>query len=96
MKRLIIVLLSVLFLSTSLPVQAADTSVAVAQQSVINVNAASIEQLQELPGIGQVTAERIVAYRDRVGSFTQVDQLVQVKGIGAKTLEKIRDQIVLQ
>lgn len=95
MKRLIVVLLSVLFLSTSLPALAADTSAAVAQQTVININAASAEQLQALPGIGQVTAGRIIAYRDQNGPFSAVDQLVQVKGIGAKTLEKIRDRLVL-
>lgn len=60
---------------------------------VIDLNSATAEELQTVNGIGPVMAERIVAYRTQVGRFTSVDQLLNVKGIGAKTLAKIRDAV---
>jgi competence protein ComEA len=61
----------------------------------INVNSASVEQLQELPGVGPVTAERIVAYRDKT-PFSTPEQLMEVKGIGAKTFAKMKDFIAVE
>ncbi|RMF44202.1 MAG: helix-hairpin-helix domain-containing protein, partial [Deltaproteobacteria bacterium] len=55
----------------------------------ININTADFGQLVKLPGIGKVTAERIVAYRQANGPFASVDDLVKVKGVGKKTLEKL-------
>ncbi|SDD95441.1 ComEA family DNA-binding protein [Desulfuromonas thiophila] len=62
----------------------------------VNINSATIVQLQEIKGIGEKTAEKIVAYREQHGAFTSVDQLCQVQGIGAKSLEKIAPQVCLQ
>ena len=62
----------------------------------VDLNAASPEQLDTLPGIGPALAARIVAYRDEHGPFTEVEQLNKVKGIGARTLEKLRPLLVLQ
>jgi competence protein ComEA len=59
----------------------------------VNVNTASSKDLQRLPEIGKVTAERIIEYRTTVKPFTSPEDLLKVKGIGAKTLDKIRDQI---
>ncbi len=56
----------------------------------ININAATRDQLESLPGIGPVYAERIVKYRQTVGKFKSVDDLVKIKGIGEKRLEKIK------
>jgi len=61
----------------------------------INVNTATVEQLQQLPGIGPVTAQYIVAAR-RDKPFTSVADLDRVKGIGPKTLDKIRPFVVLE
>ncbi len=55
----------------------------------ININTAPVEQLTELPGIGEVIAQRIVEYRKN-NPFTTVDQITDVQGIGAATLEKLR------
>lgn len=55
----------------------------------IDLNAASIEQLDRLPSIGEKMAKRIVEYRSVNGPFQTVQQLLQVKGIGAVRLEKI-------
>jgi len=60
----------------------------------IDLNTATIAQLVELKGIGEKTAEKIVAYR-KIHQFKSVDELVNVKGVGTKTLDKIRDQITV-
>ena len=62
----------------------------------VDLNAANAEQLDPLPGIGPALAARIVAYRDEHGPFTEIEQLNKVKGIGARTLEKLRPHLVLQ
>lgn len=56
----------------------------------INLTTASAEQLQQVPGIGKVLADRIIAYRTLYG-FNSVDDLINITGIGQKTLEKIRE-----
>jgi competence protein ComEA len=58
--------------------------------SPINLNTASSEQLQEVPGIGPSTAEKIIEYRHEHGGFGSVDELRAVKGIGPKKLEKMK------
>ena len=58
--------------------------------ALLNINTASAEELQTLPNIGERMAQRIVDYRTQHGKFDRVDALQNVKGIGAKTLEKLR------
>lgn len=62
----------------------------------MNLNAANARQLQQLSGIGPVLADRIVTYRQTNGPFTSVDDLVEVSGIGSKTLEDIRDMLYVE
>jgi competence protein ComEA len=57
---------------------------------VINLNTATAQQLDALPGVGPVTAEKIVAWRSAHGKFTSVDQLGEVDGIGPGRLQKLR------
>lgn len=59
----------------------------------ININTADATKLQEIPGIGPVTAEKIISYRESNGYFSSVDQIKNVSGIGDKTYEKIKDII---
>jgi comEA protein len=63
------------------------------QPHSININTASKEQLQKLPGIGETYADRIVMYRDNNGPYASVDELKNVKGIGKRTLERLRPYI---
>lgn len=63
--------------------------------ALINVNSASVDKLQELPGIGPAYASRIVEWRSENGPFTSKDQLIEIKGIGEKRLETIRPLITL-
>ncbi len=62
----------------------------------VNLNTASVQELIELPGIGEVLAVRIVAYREEHGPFQSLDALKQVSGIGDKLVEKIRDLVGLE
>lgn len=55
----------------------------------ININSATKQQLMQLPGIGEATAERIILYREEHGPFSSVQQLMEVKGIGKKKLERL-------
>jgi len=58
--------------------------------AVVDLNAATVEQLDALPGVGPVTAAAIVAWRQTHGRFTSVDQLADVDGIGPARLDKLR------
>jgi competence protein ComEA len=69
--------------STSRPARGAPTA-------LINLNTATVQQLDTLPGVGPVRAAAIVAWRDANGKFTSVDQLGEVDGIGPGRLEKLR------
>lgn len=62
----------------------------------VNVNAATAEELEALPGIGPVLARRIVDHRARQGPFQRLEDLLQVEGIGPKLLEKIRHLIMVE
>jgi competence protein ComEA len=62
---------------------------------VVDVNRASQEELTSLKGIGPVLARNIVEYRQKNGPFRSVEDLLQVKGIGAKKLEGLRDSVTL-
>ena len=69
------------------------TGNASAPDGLVDLNTATAEQLDTLPGIGPVTAAAIVAWRDANGQFTSVDQLGDVDGIGPARLEKLRDHV---
>ena len=61
----------------------------------ININTASVEEFMALPGIGEVLAERIVAYRAEHGDFKALESLMYVEGIGEKRMEDILDLITI-
>lgn len=61
-----------------------------------DLNQASMEELEKIPGIGPALAKRILDWRKAHGPFEKPEDLLQVKGIGAKTLEKIQPFIYIQ
>ena len=61
--------------------------------SPVNLNSASVAQLQTLPGIGASTAQRIVEYRQKNGAFKKIEELMNVKGIGEKSFLKLKPLI---
>src|ERR1700726_3456780 len=61
----------------------------------INLNTASSEELQQVPGIGPVTAEKILQMRKSYGAFKSVDDLLAIRGIGKKRLEKMRKYLTV-
>ena len=61
--------------------------------SRININTAGSEDLQQLDGIGPVTAEKIIEYRNSNGKFRTIEDIKNVSGIGEKTFEKLKDHI---
>ena len=63
--------------------------------SKLNINSASQEELMLLPGIGETLAKRIVEYREKIGTFTSLDQLLEVSGIGTVKLNAIIEYLTL-
>lgn len=61
----------------------------------LNLNQATAEQLDALPGVGPVTAQAILSWRDENGRFSSVDELLDVKGIGDTTLAELRDLVTV-
>ena len=64
-------------------------------QAVVNINTATVEQLETLNGIGPAKAEAIVEYRKKNGNFKTVDDLNNVPGIGDKTMAKLRPDLTV-
>ena len=62
----------------------------------VNINTATAQQLQSVKGIGPQTAEKIIAYRTTHGKFSSVEQLSDIKGIGASSLAKMSNQLCVQ
>lgn len=59
----------------------------------VNINKATVEELQRLPGIGASTAYKIVEYREKNGKFKNLDEIKNIKGIGESRYEEIKDDI---
>ena len=66
-----------------------------ASGSGVSLNSATAEELTELKGVGEVTAQAIVAYREEHGGFKDVEELLEVSGIGPAKLEQLKDQVQL-
>nr|WP_245573400.1 ComEA family DNA-binding protein [Amycolatopsis benzoatilytica] len=80
-------------LAVGIPAAQAAPAGAGAAASKIDLNAATAEQLDTLPGVGEVTARRIVDWRTQHGGFSSVEQLRDVDGIGESKFQKLREQV---
>lgn len=61
----------------------------------VNLNTATAEQLESLPGIGPVAAKNILEYRKKVGKFNRIEEIINVKGVGEKKFLKIKDRLTV-
>lgn len=76
------------------PAPAGAAGAAGAPAGPVHLNTASLEQLETIPGVGPVTAQRIIDFREQNGPFRSVDELDAVSGIGPKRLEQLRELVV--
>ena len=67
-----------------------------AEEEKININTADADLLTQLPGIGEVLAQRIIDYLNQNGPFADISDIMDVSGIGPSVFEKIKDIIVLE
>ena len=75
---------------------AAHRATAAEKSARVCLNTAAKEELLALPGVGEKTAERILAYRDMYGKFVTVEQLLDVEGIGEGLLEQLRPYVYVE
>jgi competence protein ComEA len=61
----------------------------------VNLNTATLEQLQTLPGVGPAIAKSIVEYRTKVGKFSKIEDILNVKGIGEKKYQQMKDRLTI-
>ncbi len=61
----------------------------------VNINTATAEQLQTLPGVGPALAKAIIDHRTKNGKFNKVEELLNVKGVGEKKFQKMKDRLVV-
>jgi competence protein ComEA len=64
-------------------------------QDLVNINSATLEELDALPGIGPTTAQKIIDYRDENGPFSVIEDIMNVSGIGPATFEDIQELITV-
>ncbi len=69
---------------------------AIQPEEPININTATVEELTELPRIGEVTATRIVKWREENGPFASTEELMNVQGIGERVYERIRPHVTVE
>jgi competence ComEA-like helix-hairpin-helix protein len=73
----------------------ADQQMGTAQQGMVDINTASVQELQTVPGIDQTLAQNIVSYRDVNGPFASVDDLSKVQGMDQQKLDSIRSSVMV-
>jgi len=66
-----------------------------ASDTKIDINTASAKELMKLPGIGKITAESIIKYRQNIKKFSSIEDLMKIKGLGKKKFKKIKDLITI-
>ncbi|MCL2576628.1 MAG: helix-hairpin-helix domain-containing protein [Defluviitaleaceae bacterium] len=63
---------------------------------LININTATLTELQTLPGIGSVRAESIISFRETHGNFSNIEELINISGIGPSIMERLRDRVTVE
>ena len=65
------------------------------KSSLVNINKADLKELESIPGVGPATAKNIIEYREKYGGFADINEIKNVKRIGDKTYEKLKDHITV-
>ena len=86
---LVVVLVFTVFMALQLQAEVISTD------EKININTASVKELQELPQIGEKVAQRIIDFREKEGKFEKIEELMKVNGIGEKTFDKLKELITV-
>ncbi|MDO9515428.1 MAG: helix-hairpin-helix domain-containing protein [Syntrophales bacterium] len=89
-KKILVLFVAALFVMSVVPMALAE------QGEKININTASVQQLCNLKRVGPAYAERIVQCRETNGPFAKAEDIMKVKGIGAKTYEANKDIITVE
>ena len=96
MKRIALVVLTLLsFGAGTAAAQESGKAPATSSTQMVNLNSATVPQLEALPGIGRSTAEKIVEYRQKSGGFKKVEDLMNVQGIGEKSFLKLKPLVTV-
>jgi comEA protein len=97
MKKAMLVLVWVVLLGVgSAPAFSQGSSTNASDEARVNLNTATVEQLVELPGVGQAVAARIIAYRETNGRFGKIEEVMNVRGIGEKTFLRLEPLILVE
>jgi len=89
-RRLVALAIGIALLGAAAARAADGAGGANAKPAAVNVNTATLQELEKLPGIGEARAQAILDARKQRGGFKSVDELVDVRGIGPRNLEKLR------
>jgi competence protein ComEA len=100
MMRILMVVLMVLGLGAAAPAgqeapRRAAPAAKTSSSGPVNLNTATVAQLESLPGIGKSTAERILEYRQKSGGFKKIEDLMNIRGIGEKNFLKLKPLITV-
>lgn len=95
MNRMLGCVLAVLVMGASIGAQERGAKAPAPPAAAVNLNTASVAQLDALPGVGLKVAERIVEYRQKNGGFKKIEELMNVRGVGEKGFLKLKPMLTL-
>jgi competence protein ComEA len=95
MMTLTVMVLALSVAATSAQDRGARPATGVSAGAPVNLNSATVPQLEALPGVGKATAERIVEYREKNGGFKRIEDLMNVRGIGEKSFLTLKPLITV-
>lgn len=95
MRTLLRALLVLALVVSSGVAAVAQDKASVTAKAPLNLNTATVAQLEELPGIGRATAQRIVEYREKAGGFKKIEELMNIRGIGEKSFLRLKPLVTV-